>query len=134
MKDDQLDRIFSGDQDLVPSSGFARNVMDAVRREASSPAPIPFPWKRALPGLVLCVLALAATCVEAFLRSGTQRLPATPGPSIWSATWTALWTGLSNLVGLLRAANAGGLGWIVLALLLTLASIMLSLRLTGRRA
>jgi len=130
MKDDELDRILSQEQDLVPSSGFVRNVMDAVRREASSPAPIPFPWTRALPGLVLCVLALAAMCVAAFLGSGTQRLPETPGPSIWSAIWTGL---SSDLAGLLRAANVGGLGWIVLALLLTFASVTLSLRLIGRR-
>jgi len=131
MKDDELDRILSEKQNLVPSSAFVRNVMDAVRREASLPAPIPFPWKRALPGLVLCVLALAAMCVASFRRSGPQPLHEAPGPSFW----TAIWTGLSSdLIGLLRAANVGGLGWIILALVLTFASITLSLRLTGRRS
>lgn len=133
MSDDPLDRILSRKDDLEPSSGFARNVMDAVRREASAPAPIPFPWKRALPGLVLCVLALAAMCVAALVQPAAQPLHEVPGPSIWTAMWTAAWTGLTSLVELLRAANVGGLGWIVLALLLTLASVMLSLRLIGRR-
>ena len=100
--------------------------MAKVRMEAKAPAPIAFPWKRALPGLVLCVLSLAAMCVAAFLRPSSQRLPEVSGPSIW--------TGLvSNLAGLLRAANVGGLGWILLALLLTFASVTLSLRLIGRR-
>jgi hypothetical protein len=49
--------------------------------------------------------------------------------------WTAIWTGLSSgLTGLLHTANAGGLGWIILALVLTFASVLLSLRLIGRRA
>jgi hypothetical protein len=51
MNDDDLDRILSRQEDIVPSSGFVSNVMDAVRREASAPPPIPFPWKWAIPGL-----------------------------------------------------------------------------------
>jgi hypothetical protein len=131
MSDDELDRILSAEQGVVPSANFARNVMAKVRMEAAAPAPIPFPWKRALPGLVLCVLSLTAMCVAAFLRNEPQRLHDTPGPSIWSAIWTEL---LSGLGGLTRALNIGGLGWILLALLLTLASVTLSLRLIGRRA
>jgi len=126
MSDDELDRILSADEGIVPSANFTRNVMAKVRMEAAAPAPIAFPWKRALPGLVLCVLSLAAMCVAAFLRPSSQRLPEVSGPSIW--------TGLvSDLAGLLRAANVGGLGWILLALLLTFASVTLSLRLIGRR-
>ena len=37
--------------------------MDAVRREAAAPPPIPFPWKRALPGLVVAGFALALVLV-----------------------------------------------------------------------
>jgi hypothetical protein len=130
MRDHELDRILSTEEDLVPSANFTRNVMAKVRMEATAPPPMPFPWKRALPGMVLCVLCLAAMCVAAFLRSEPQPLHETPGPSMW----TAIWKGLSSdLMGLLRAANVGGLGWIILALLLTFASIMLSLRLMGRR-
>jgi hypothetical protein len=130
MSDDELDRMLSAEQGIVPSANFARNVMAKLRQEAAAPAPIPFPWKRALPGLVLCVLSLAAMCVAAFLRTAPQRLHNTPDPSIWATMWTGL---SSNLIGLLRAANVGGLGWIVLALVLTLASVTLSLRLIGRR-
>ena len=115
---------------MVPSANFARNVMAKVRMEAAAPPPMPFPWKRALPGLVLCVLSLVAMCVAAFLRSGPPRLRGTPGPSFLTAIWTGL---LSDLAGLLRAANVGGLGWFLLALLLTYASVKLSLCLAGRR-
>lgn len=129
MKDPELDRILSTEQEIVPSENFARNVMEKVRMEASAPPPIPFPWKRALPGVILCVLAIAAVFVTAVLRPAPQRLPEVSGPSMF----TGLWANLSGLGELLRAANAGGLGWILLALLLTFVSVKLSLRLAGRR-
>ena len=50
MRHDDLDHILSEGQDILPSSGFVGSVMDAVRYEAAAPPPIPFPWKRALPG------------------------------------------------------------------------------------
>jgi hypothetical protein len=134
MSDDALDRLLSAEQGIVPSANFARNVMAKVRMEAAAPPPMPFPWKRALPGLVLCVLSLAAMCVAALLRPESQPLREASGPSFWTTTWTSIWTGLSSdLILVLRAANAGGLGWIILALLLTFASVALSLRLIGRR-
>ena len=129
MSDEELDRMFSAEQGIVPSANFARNVMDKVRMEATAPPPIPFPWTRALPGLIWCVLSLVGMLVTGLMRPGSQRLSEESGPSIW----TSVWTGLSNLAGLLRAANAGGLCWILLALLLTYISVKLSLRLAGRR-
>jgi hypothetical protein len=127
MSDDELDRILSSEQGIVPSANFARNVMAKVRLEAAGPPPLPFPWKRALPGLVLCVLSLAAMCVAASVRPESQPLREASGPSIWTGL-------LSDSIRLLRAANVGGLGWIVLALLLTFASVTLSVRLIGRKA
>ena len=50
MKPDELDRILSKADEIMPSSGFTANVMDAVQREFSAPPPIPFPWRRAVPG------------------------------------------------------------------------------------
>ena len=55
----QLDRILAHEDALVPSSGFAASVMDAIQEQAAEPAPIPFPWKLALPGIA----ALIATIV-----------------------------------------------------------------------
>jgi hypothetical protein len=53
MKDHEIDRILA-ENEILPSSGFTASVMEAVRREATETRAIPFPWKRALPGLVLC--------------------------------------------------------------------------------
>lgn len=54
---DEFDRIMS-EEEILPSSGFAASVMEAVRREAAAPPPIPFPWKRALPGAVFAAATL----------------------------------------------------------------------------
>jgi hypothetical protein len=55
-----LDRALASEQDsILPSSGFAGSVMAAIAHDASAPAPIPFPWKRALPGFAAIAVALA---------------------------------------------------------------------------
>jgi hypothetical protein len=59
MTPEELDRILSEPDEIVPSSGFAANVMDAVQRESSAPPPIRFPWQRAVPGFsVAAALAI----------------------------------------------------------------------------
>ncbi|HEY6271637.1 MAG TPA: hypothetical protein VIX19_06530 [Terriglobales bacterium] len=120
MKDDDLNRILSEEEELLPSSGFATCVMDAVRREASIPPPIPFPWKRALPGLAIAGLAVVAVLIGlAKLVRGaasTQFPPAQP----------------TVLVPILHAMINARVGWITLVLLVTLASVLLSMRLTSR--
>ena len=52
---------FMTDDEIVPSSGFTARVMDAVHLEATTPPAIPFPWTRALPGIVAAAVALVAT-------------------------------------------------------------------------
>ena len=117
MKQDDLDRILSSAQDIVPSSGFTLSVLEAVRSEAATPPPIPFPWKRALPGI-----AAAGFAVLSVLVLGIEEI-ARPTPVPPSATLTAA------LASILDAAKTGGAGWILLALLLTLVSTLLSMRL-----
>ena len=101
-------------EDIVPSSGFVAAVMDSVRGEAAALPEIPFPWKRALTGLAACTLALVSFLIAALTRPAGQ-------------------TGSSALVTLIESARAAGVGWIALALLLSLASVILSMRLTGSR-
>ena len=113
MRDDELDRILSAETDIVPSSGFAGTVMDAVRLEALAPPPIPFPWKRALPGLAAWGLALML--VLTMVRS-TPALP--------NRAWLP-----SALATLLTGTQVFGVGWIVLALLLSIVSVKVSMRL-----
>jgi hypothetical protein len=61
--ENEIERVLSREEGILPSSGFAASVMDAVRREAAAPPPIPFPWKRALPGLVVAALMLLLVLV-----------------------------------------------------------------------
>jgi hypothetical protein len=117
MTNDELDRILSSkDDNILPSSGLAGSVMEAIRSEAITPPPIPFPWKRALPGLAAAAVALVGLLtllLDQLLRSAvTQPL---------MATWPAGW------VPIVQAT-----GWSVLALLLSMISVKFSMRLASR--
>jgi hypothetical protein len=96
-------------------------VMEAIRREAAAPQPIPFPWVRALPGLAACLTILVLAVGSGVSRgAGTEALP-----------------DLGRLAAIgnsaLAAAARTGVGWIALALSLTWGSVTLSMRLTGWR-
>lgn len=124
MSDDNFDRILSQREDIVPSSGFAARVMDAVQQEATTPAPIRFPWMRALPGLVAC-LALAAVLIANFAASVKNSSESAAG----LLATDRLFSTLKQM-----AAGSGTLawtGWLVVALLLTLATMHLSMRIAG---
>ena len=55
MTPEDLDRILSTDEPLVPSSGFAASVMERAREAASAPPPLPFPWRRYVLGLLVLI-------------------------------------------------------------------------------
>ena len=59
MQRDDLDRFLTDDE-IVPSSGFVARIMGAVHAEAAVPPAIPFPWTRALPGIVATGAAFVA--------------------------------------------------------------------------
>jgi len=126
MRNQELDRILSRigseKEEIIPSSGFTASVMDSVRREATTPPPIPFPWKRALPGLAAGCVALVLILTEMV----THLHQHTMAPEIPALT-------VSAFDPILKAALNAGIGWIFLALLLSLASVMLSLRLTSAK-
>lgn len=67
MTEDQLNRALANES-IVPSSGFAANVMERVRAQAGAPEPIRFPWRRGVRGLVICGVALIV--LAAFLLEG----------------------------------------------------------------
>ena len=123
--EDEIDRILSRQDEIVPLSGFAASVMEAVRREAAVPPPIPFPWKRAMAGLVVGGLALALVLVAgtvALVQSGREATTAhfsMPVPS----TLPPMFNG-----GVESAAI-----WTALALLLAFVSVKLSMRLAFGR-
>lgn len=95
MSNEEMDRVLAGDDAVVPSSGFTSLVMEAVRRDAQAPPPIPFPWKRALPGLIVCVVVAAALLVSG-RASGVA-------PEIRIEAWES-WIGLALLVSILSVA------------------------------
>jgi hypothetical protein len=103
MADDDLDRILSGEPNIVPSSSFVPNVMVAVHREASIPAPLPFPWLQVAPGLAIGAGALIALFIIVIMRfGGSGAVVAGPMPHLF--------------VAILEEANSIGLAWIALAL------------------
>ena len=65
-RDPELDPLLSSEETIVPSSGFTESVMRAVRAEVVEPPPIPFPWKRAIPGLVSALLLVVSYGIASF--------------------------------------------------------------------
>lgn len=120
----QINRILSREDEILPSSGFAVSVMDAVRREAAAPPPIPFPWKRALPGLVVGGLVLAVVLVGGVAAIAWLGKAATPQLSMVSPpAMPPIFSG-----GIESAAI-----WTALALLVAFVSVKLSMRVASGR-
>jgi len=122
----EIDRILSREDEILPSSGFAVSVMDAVRREAAAPPPIPFPWKRALPGLVVggfaLVLVLVAGVVAIVQLGRASTIPQA------SLSFPSL------LPPMFQRNIESAAIWTALALLVTLVSVKLSMRLASGKA
>jgi hypothetical protein len=111
-----IDRILDSEDALLPSSGFSAAVMECVREEAAAPAPIPFPWKRVLPGLV-AIMAALGWCVYELGRSlisAAKNLPAVELP-VFGGNLQVYAT----------------VGWIALALLAPLLSWLFARRMMG---
>jgi hypothetical protein len=120
----EINRILSREDEILPSSGFAVSVMDAVRREAAAPPPIPFPWKRALPGLVVAGLALALVLVAGVVAIAQLDKATAPPPSM----------SLPSVLAPIFQGNMGSAAtWTLLTLLVTFVSVKLSMRLASGR-
>jgi len=125
MDDAEMDRILSKPDEILPSSGFAASVMEAVRREAAAPPPIPFPWKRALPGLAVAAFVLALV-VAVGVWTIAQLGRASLAPHLTTPVLTTLPPAWQGAVG-------SAVAWTVLALLLTFALVKISMRLAVGR-
>jgi hypothetical protein len=114
-----MDRILAREEELVPSSGFLAAVMERVEEESRAPAPILFPWKRALPGFVLAAVVFGWVGVE-LVRWGlkatreillaTPHLPAALVQPIEQVGWVALALGASLASWLLARGFVGRSG------------------------
>jgi len=112
-----MDRVLATDEEIVPSSGFTAAAMERVRQAAATPAPIPFPWRRAIPGIVLAAGVFgwgAWETVRYMLPEARQVLLIPPELS-------------ANTAHGLQAA-----GWVALALAVSLCSWVFSVRLVRR--
>ena len=119
VKNDRIDRILASDDELIPSSGFLSSVMDRVQEEAAVPAPIPFPWKRFVSGILLVLGVFGWGAFEAFrsLLSAARsfalpqlQVPAAAGHASASAGWVVLALVVSLLSWLLARRIAGTSG------------------------
>jgi hypothetical protein len=114
---DDLDRLLSDEEQLVPSSGFAASVMAEIGGEASVPPALPFPWMRALPGLAALVVALAGTAWN------SVGLLNDAGSDSFSRELARLFT----------IAGTPEIGWTALTVVVAVLPLFLGLRLTRSR-
>lgn len=121
MNQEDLDGMFSRQENIVPSSDFVGSVMNAIECAASTPPPMPFPWKQALPGLAAWLIALVS-----FIYLACARFDA-------SSTRSALPRAAPMLAAIVEGFKAVDGGWIAVALLVSAAAVFLSMRMVGAR-
>ena len=119
MTNETMDKILASEEDLVPSSGFLSSVMERIQEEAAAPPPIPFPWKRAVPGMGLAAGVFGWGAYE-LLRHGipaagrialsAPHLNAAFERPLEQVGWVALAFGVSWLSWLLSRMMAGRSG------------------------
>jgi hypothetical protein len=117
MTHDPLDNILAAEEELIPSSGFLASVMERVHEEAAAPPPIPFPWVRAIPAIVVAAVVLGGSAVELIRLA----IPAVLNLALTPPHLTAAITQPLEQAG-----------WVALALTASLLSWLLSRRLAGR--
>jgi hypothetical protein len=118
---DNLDNILASEPELVPSSGFLASVMESVTEEAAAPPPIPFPWKRAIPGMILAAgvlgwggFELVSYVIRAapLLSVHSLPVPAHISAQMEQGLWTAAACGAAGASWLLARRLAGRSGLI----------------------
>jgi len=115
-----FDHVLSAEEKIVPSSGFTRAVMEAVHREASAPMPIPFPWKRVLPAMLLVAVVVLVLVFVPATMPGEIELP--------TMQLAAMLTSLLETIGRFYV------NWLLGSLLLSWACVNLSMRLASLRS
>jgi len=117
MDSSKIDQILATEEELIPTSGFLASVMERVHDEARMPAPLPFPWKRAIPGIVLATGVFGWGAIE-FARQALQ------------ASRTINVTQLQIPASVEQPLEQAG--WVALALVISFASVLLSRRIAGQ--
>jgi hypothetical protein len=141
-QDDELDRMLARSfgpphsraahaESIEPSSGFAASVMERVREEAAAAAalgPIRFPWRRAVPGICMVVLAVAVCATLLLLASiGAVRLASHAASSMTTQSSQGAIAGWTEIAARLQ------LGWLAIGLMIAFVLFTLSRGLMGGR-
>lgn len=121
-------------ESIEPSSGFVASVMDKVREEAALAAsPIRFPWRRAVPGICMALLAIAVSVTILVLAiRGTVQLAS---HMLLSTTTQSMHGNTGMLANAGQWGEAVGrfhLGWLALGLLIAFIPITISRSLVER--
>jgi len=114
---DAVGHILAADDELVASSGFAGTVMDRVREESAALQPIPFPWRKAIPGMLLLASVLGWAAWEVLRYAIEEEVQITFSAPTFSP-------------GALHFAEEAG--WIALALAVSYVAWFLSMRVVRR--
>lgn len=116
MNPDDIDYILTNEKLITPSPDFLASVMRAVRRQAASLPPLKFPWRRALPGILAMFVAI--------MRALWDLIGFLNEPDILAVF-------NEQLHQFADLAAQFGVQWIVLAVAITVVSLMLSISLVG---
>ncbi len=111
MRQDDIGRLLALEEMIEPSPGFTASVMGAVRREAETLEPLAFPWRRALPGLVLSAAGLVAglaLLVVAFISA-----PASETAVVWTIP---AWLSGGRLLSAAALAGSLFVAWLAVRL------------------
>lgn len=119
--DTEIGQILATEEKLIPSSGFMASVMERVRQDAAPPPPIPFPWTWTVAGILL---------VGGFLGWGAFEIVRLGGPAFEMPGLHSLGLTLPQLPTA-YVSPVESVGWVALALSVSLLCWLLSRRLAG---
>ena len=114
MTPEEIDRALADDAARVRASPrFAAAVMAAVRREAKTPPPLPFPWTRAAPGIAAVVLAFVLAVSSLTSAPSAETATLAPPPVLERAV--EITASVGDLLATLDARSASI--WLIVAAL-----------------
>lgn len=116
MNFDDIDDILTNENLISPSRDFLASVMRAVRRQAASLPPLKFPWRRALPGILAMFVAI--------IRAIWDLVGFLSEPDVVAGF-------KEQLHQFADLAAQFGVQWIVLAVVISVLSLMLSISLVS---
>ncbi len=116
MKSDDIDKVLTNEEVITPSPDFLASVMRAVRRQAAALPPMKFPWLRLLPAILAMFVAI--------MRVFWDLIGFLYDPDVLAGF-------KEQLHQFADVASRFGVQWIVLAVAITAASLMLSVSLVG---